>query len=130
MGGHERQGHVSVLRRMADKMEAEAVLGKLPHLWRDHDWLEASASSGESEALKSATTQITELTAKVKELEAKAFQASASPGRPSEAAAAVKPGVHAAHTDARAKDADLKASGASTVQRLAAITLSRMQPSA
>jgi hypothetical protein len=130
MGGHERQGHVAVLRRMADKMEAEAVLGKLPHLWRDHDWLEAAASTGESEALKTANTQITELTAKVKELEAKSFSASAAPTRPTDAAPAAKPGVHAEHTAIGAKDAELKAAGASTTARLAAITMARMQPTA
>jgi hypothetical protein len=130
MGGHERQGHVAVLRRMADKMEAEAVLGKLPHLWRDHDWLEASASSGESDALKSATAQISDLVAKVKELEGKAFSASAAPARPTDVAPAAKPGVHAAHTETGAKDAELRAAGATTTQRLAAITLARMQPNA
>lgn len=130
MGGHERQGHVAVLRRMADKMEAEAVLGKLPHLWRDHDWLEASASTAESEALKSANAKIDELVATVNELKGKAFSASAAPQRPTDTAPAAKPGVHAAHTDVGAKDAELKAAGATTTQRLAAITLARMQAAA
>lgn len=131
MGGHERHGHVAVLRRMADKMEAEAVLGKLPHLWRDHDWLDAAAATGgESEALKTANAKIAELEASMTELKGKAFQASGSPGRPTETAAPAKPGLHAAHTDLRAADADLKANGATTVQRLAAITMNRMQPAA
>lgn len=129
MGGHERQGHVAVLRRMADKMEAEAVLGKLPHLWRDHDWLDAAADDG-GEALKAANGQIAELAAKVKELEGKAFSAAAAPARPTDVAAAAKPGVHAAHTDIRAKDAELQAAGASTTQRLAAITMARMSGNA
>lgn len=124
MGGHERQGHVAVLRRMADKMEAEAVLGKLPHLWRDHDWLDAAAEP--SAELKAAAEKIAEMEAQINELKGKAFSASASPARPTESAAAAKPGVHAEHTNARAKDAELKASGASTVQRLAAITIERM----
>lgn len=118
MGGHERSGHVAVLRRMADKMEAEAVLGKLPHVWRDHDWMEAAAVVVDP--------KVAELEAKVKELEGKAFAAAAAPARPTEVAAAEKPGVHQAHTDARAKDAELKAAGASTTARLAAITLARM----
>lgn len=130
MGGHERHGHVAVLRRMADKMEAEAVLGKLPHIWNDHSWMDAAAATGESEALKTANAQITDLTAKVKELEGKAFSASAAPARPTEAAPAAKPGLHAAHTEIGAKDAELKAAGATPTQRLAAITMARMQPSA
>lgn len=130
MGGHERYGHVAVLNRMADKMEAESVMGKLPHLWRDHDWMEAAADKGENDAMKAAKTQIDDLTAKVKELEGKAFAASASPGRPTEVAQAAKPGLHVAHTDLGAKDAELKAAGASTVQRLAAITLARTQTAA
>lgn len=123
MGGHERNGHVAVLNRMADKMEAEAVMGKLPHVWRDHDWMEAAAAPA-------ADPKVAELEAKIKELESKSFQASAAPARPTEVAPAAKPGVHVEHTDARAKDAELKASGASTVQRLAAITMARMQPTA
>lgn len=119
LGGHERNGHVSVLNRMADKMEAEAVMGKLPHVWRDHDWMEAAAAPV-------ADPKVAELEAKVKELEGKSFAAAAVPARPTETAPAAKPGVHAEHTDARAKDAELKASGASTTARLAAITLARM----
>lgn len=129
MGGHERHGHVAVLRRMADKMEAEAVLGKLPHLWRDHDWMEAAAATlvpAESDALKAANAKIDELVATVNELKGKAFHASAVPARPTDSAPAARPGVHAEHTDVRAKDAELKAAGASTVARLAAITMARM----
>ena len=127
MGGHERQGHVAVLRRMADKMDAEAVMGKLPHLWRDHDWLEAGSATDQADALKAKDTKITELEAQVKELTAKAFAASGAPVRPTDVAPAAKPGVHAEHTDVRAKDAELKAAGATTVQRLSSITLARMK---
>ena len=125
MGGHERHGHVAVLHRMADKMEAEAVLGKLPHLWRDHDWLDAAAASAD----KVKDERIATLEAEVKDLKGKAFQASAAPTKPTDAA--TKPALQAAAaTDMRAKDAELKASGASVTARLAAITLERMQPAA
>lgn len=125
MGGHERHGHVAVLHRMADKMEAEAVLGKLPHLWRDHDWLDAAAEKAEPNADMEA------LKAEIADLKAKAFQASAAPAKPTEAAPAAKPALQAAAADAlTAKDAELKAAGASTVSRLAAITLARMQSAA
>lgn len=32
------RGHVAVLRRMASGMRAEAAVGKIPHIWRDHDY--------------------------------------------------------------------------------------------
>ncbi len=31
-------GHVHTLRRMADSMRAEAAVGKVPSIWRDHDY--------------------------------------------------------------------------------------------
>ncbi len=123
MGGHERNGHVAVLRRMADKMEAEAVMGKLPHLWRDHDWLEAGADG------KGKDERIAALEAEVKALKEKGFQAAAAPTKPTDAASAGKPDLQAAAAakDAIAKrDAELRAAGASTTQRLAAITAARM----
>lgn len=114
MGGHERHGHVVHLRRMADKMEAEAILGKLPHLYRDHDWIEAAANP-EVEALK----------AEIETLKKQAFQAAQAPTKPTEAAD--KAPLSAEHgNDVKAKDAELKAQGASITQRLAAITLARV----
>jgi hypothetical protein len=38
IGTHVTQGHVAVLRRMADSMEAEAMNGIVPHVFRDHDY--------------------------------------------------------------------------------------------
>ncbi len=127
MGGHERNGHVAVLRRMADKMEAEAVLGKLPHVWRDHDWLEASAEK----LADKRDDEIAALKVSVEELKAKLFAGANPPERTTEGARAGEkaPLSAAATNDLKAKDAELKAAGASTTSRLAAIALSKMQPS-
>lgn len=39
IGLDSRHGHVAHLHRMANSMEAEAATGKMPHIFRDHDWL-------------------------------------------------------------------------------------------
>lgn len=124
MGGHDRRGHVAVLRRMADKMEAEASLGKLPHIWNDHDWLDAASAD-----LKARVESLEKENA---ELKAKGFNAAAAPTKPTEeAAAAAKTGIHAgAGVDYKKLDADLQANGATIHQRLMAITLGKMQPAA
>jgi hypothetical protein len=38
VGTHPSNGHVHVLRRMASSMRAEAANGKVPSIWRDHDY--------------------------------------------------------------------------------------------
>lgn len=124
LGGHERRGHVAVLRRMADKMEAEAVMGKLPHIWNDHDWMEAAADNANP-----LQATVDALQAEVKQLKEKGFQAAAEPQRPTQAAPASKPELQAAadkHDAIAKRDAELKAAGASTMQRLTAITAMRM----
>ena len=81
IGTHATNGHVAHLRHMASHLAAAAVSGRVPHIYRDHDYLpsasvEASAGKGEDiaaavaaavaplqEALKSATTQIADLKA-------------------------------------------------------------------
>ena len=121
MGGHERRGHVAVLRRMADKMEAEAVMGKLPHIWNDHDWSDAAAAD-----LKS---KVDELTKENAELKAKGFSAAAAPTKPTdEAQAATKAALsaEAESVDYTKLDAQMVEKGASIHQRLVAITLGKM----
>jgi hypothetical protein len=50
VGNDPKWGHVHVLRRMSDSMRAEAALGKVPHIWRDHDYpTYASAETNEDE---------------------------------------------------------------------------------
>jgi len=38
VGADPKFGHASALRRMAGTMRAEAAVGKVPHIWRDHDY--------------------------------------------------------------------------------------------
>jgi hypothetical protein len=38
VGAARRGGHADVLRRMAHSMRAEAAMGKVPSVWRDHDY--------------------------------------------------------------------------------------------
>lgn len=83
MGLHEKQGHVAHLNAMADCMDAEAVMGKLPHSYSGGGSyyasadLQAAAEKKASEAraaeLKPITDGIAALTTQLKDLEAKAF---------------------------------------------------------
>jgi hypothetical protein len=50
VGGHPEHGHASVLRKMAGHMRAEAALGKVPHIYRDHDWMHAAADKADPAA--------------------------------------------------------------------------------
>lgn len=54
IGMHEKFGHATKLRAMADSMEAEAALGKMPHVYSDHSWrdLEANAEVKPAEVSK------------------------------------------------------------------------------
>ena len=118
VGLHDKRGHVSHLRRMADKMDAEAVMGKLPHIYDDFGPFEAAAAPNQ---------EVESLKIKVGELEAKLFAAAAAPERKTEAQSGDKPKLEAAGKPDLVKlDADLKASGASTVKRLAAILETKM----
>jgi hypothetical protein len=38
IGGDPQRGHAVVLRRMAGHMRAEAALGKVPYIYRDHEY--------------------------------------------------------------------------------------------
>ncbi|MHB8916336.1 MAG: DUF6582 domain-containing protein [Thiobacillus sp.] len=121
MGMHDKRGHVAHLRRMADTMDAEAVMGKVPHIYNDHNWMEASASP-EVEALKAEVVKVSE------ELKAAKFAAAAEPARKTETGADSKPALQAsgAKPDFAKLDAEMKAKGATTQQRLTAITAARM----
>lgn len=128
MGGHERHGHVAHLRRMADKMDAEAVLGKIPHIYRDHDWLEAGADKGSQEQAE----QIKTLTAEVEKLKGQLFATSAAPARQTEAGGAEKKPLAAGGNgvDLRQKDAERKANGANIRERLTQMVLDRASAAA
>jgi hypothetical protein len=44
VGLHAQNGHVAVMRRMAGSMRAEAAVGKIPHVFRDHDYPMSAAA--------------------------------------------------------------------------------------
>jgi hypothetical protein len=64
IGTHNREGHVLLLNRMADHMEAESMLGRMPHIYRDHDYfvharsVEAAAADASSPALKAVSEKV------------------------------------------------------------------------
>lgn len=80
-GQHPDHGHVKILNRMADKMEAEAVLGKLPHIYRDHDFLSAAADPNAATELADANAKVASLTAQLADANQKLFAAAQSPVR-------------------------------------------------
>ena len=121
MGMHDKRGHVAHLRRMADTMDSEAVMGKVPHIYNDHSWMDAAADKDGDKR------EIDALKAEIKSLKDAAFNAAAAPTKPTDKAdAATKPALQAQGVDIKALDAKLKASNASTSERLRAITLARM----
>ena len=38
IGADPRYGHAAILHRMADHLHSEAALGRIPHIYRDHDY--------------------------------------------------------------------------------------------
>ncbi|AJX62041.1 hypothetical protein AQ938_06940 [Burkholderia pseudomallei] len=46
IGTHSTSGHANVLRHMAASMEAEAAMGNIPHIYRDHDYLSRVMEAG------------------------------------------------------------------------------------
>ncbi len=59
IGSHPTDGHGAVLHRMADSMEAEAIMGKMPHIYRGHDYLmRAGGVQGLDKAVKDLSGQI------------------------------------------------------------------------
>jgi hypothetical protein len=49
VGGDAQRGHAVVLRRMAGSMRAEAAMGKVPHIYRDHDYFVSAAADDKAE---------------------------------------------------------------------------------
>lgn len=100
IGGHPTKGHAASLRHIANHLAAEAVSGRVPHIYRDHDWfsdarVEAGRGAGESAELKAArehgeklegqlktvTDSLAAVTTQIKDLQAKAFNSSEAPQR-------------------------------------------------
>lgn len=85
IGMHPEHGHVKVLRHMADRMEAEAAMHRLPHIYRDHNYIEGAAAATLPPELKTQleamSKSVADVTTIVKDLQAKAFSAAAAPDR-------------------------------------------------
>jgi hypothetical protein len=91
IGAHPDQGHVAVLHRMAGRMRAEAAMGKMPHIWRDHDWPMSAAAtppaaSGGSDPelakqLKTITDSLAALTTQIGDVRASVRAGAPAPDR-------------------------------------------------
>lgn len=131
IGTHETRGHVAHLRQMADRMEAEAMLGKIPHIYRDHDFfVDAGAEKktedkSESPDVKALKDEVATLTTKLADLSAAQARKSPEPERKT-----VSPEITSlmskfsleANADGKvsvdAVDKTLEASGATRQQRI------------
>lgn len=86
IGGHSTSGHVVRLNKMADHMEAEAAMGKIPHIYRDHDFFVDAGADKKAEAepskeLTELKASVASLTTLVTDLKGKAFEAAKEPER-------------------------------------------------
>ena len=88
IGTHATEGHVNALRHMAASMEAEATMGKVPHIYNDHSYLgrvmEAKAEekkAAEDPKLKEISDAVASLATVVKDLKASATANAAPPER-------------------------------------------------
>lgn len=87
IGCHASRGHVAILHRMADSMQAEAAMGSLPHIYRDHDFVYAAADDDKSktaiaDALKPILDTLAGLGTQIKDMQAAAAISAAGTGAP------------------------------------------------
>lgn len=82
IGMHAKMGHVAALHSMADQMDAEAALGKMPHVYQTMDFLNASSDKKEtSKEMTELKSSLEDITSKLVDLEKARFAAAASPER-------------------------------------------------
>ncbi len=95
IGTDRDNGHVRHLRHMAAHLAAEAVAGRVPHIYRDHDYLSdarVEASRGKtaepdpridavSKQLEAVSSTLADLGTKMVDLQAKAFNGAQAPER-------------------------------------------------
>ena len=85
IGTHPTNGHANVLRHMAAKMEGESLLGTLPHIYRDHDFLqqkvEATMNDEAKKRFEAIEASIASVATVLNDVKAKAFEAAAAPQR-------------------------------------------------
>lgn len=70
IGLHMGEGHSAHLERMAGRMRAEAALGKVPHIYRDHDYSVGASAQAPVATTPTAPTIPTELTKAIETLTA------------------------------------------------------------
>lgn len=90
IGVHATKGHVAVLNRMADGMEAEAMTGSMPHIFRDHDYYpsvyaaaetDRQAAPAEDPAVKALKEQLASVETVLKDLKAAKVDNAPAPER-------------------------------------------------
>jgi hypothetical protein len=92
MGLDSGRGHVKVLHHMAASMEADAAAGKVPHIFRDHDWgFHAAAEvktvdatpvlDANNPVIKGLTDALAGLGTQMTDLKAAAFKSVEAPAR-------------------------------------------------
>lgn len=79
IGLHASKGHVAVLHKMADNMEAEAAEGKIPHVYQTQDFYNASAEhdSKSTKEVDDLKDQISSMMTKLDDLKKTALTAGA-----------------------------------------------------
>jgi hypothetical protein len=78
VGTDPKAGHAGVVRKIAAHLAAEAVSGKVPMIYRDHDYLpDARVEAAAQAAIAEKDKQIAELSASVKDLGTKVTDLSA-----------------------------------------------------
>lgn len=133
IGMHSSAGHVAVLNKMADTMEAEAAMGRIPHVYRDHDFMSAYGSADKDVAatlkasaeeqrkatevllkplvdgLAAMKTMVTDLGAKVATTASASTEASRKTLNPGVTAALARLGITASEEGGKIKVADFDA---------------------
>jgi hypothetical protein len=83
IGADPQNGHAAVLRRMAGQMRAAAAVGKIPHIFRDHDYpaYAAADTKADDPKVKDLEAQVKSLESVVKDLKASAADTKPAPER-------------------------------------------------
>lgn len=108
LGTHSENGHVRHLRHIAAHMAAEAVSGRVPHVYRDHDFLpaarvEASIDVTTNKVLADIVASVADMGTKFADLKAQAFNASKEPERKT-----ISPEIKSLMAKGNITDADVK----------------------
>jgi len=95
VGSHPTMGHAARLRALGKHMAVEAASGKVPHIYNDHSYFDASPEAAaakaaaasaaqavpDTKAMDALTATVASLDTKLTDLSAKAFKAAEAPQR-------------------------------------------------